>query len=167
MIRVGVRAIGACGALVWSALLAGCAADEIETVDGGLGYAIEFPSKQAAIATESLKVYVFDAEQDCATLMQSRRAGGVMPTALAETVAAPLCDYVSGAAGLEIELEPNDYVVFAVAERENVDMLVGCAKQRIDATTERTPVVMTLADETRPIPTTSCALVADKCGGRC
>ncbi len=168
MVRVVARAVSALvGCALVGCALMGCAADDVETVESGLGYTLEFPSKQAAIATESLKVYVFDASQDCTTLMQSRRAGGVLPTALAETAAAPLCDYISGAAGLEIELDANDYVVFAVAQRENLDMLLGCARQRVDTATEHTPVVLTLADETRPIPTTNCALVADKCGGRC
>lgn len=153
-------AIAACAA-------AACAPDETETVDGGLGYAIEFPSKQAAIGVESLKVYVFDAGQDCLGLIQGRRSGAAFPTPLAETASAPLCDYLSGAAGGDIELAEGDYVVFALAQRESQDYLLGCARQRVDAATERTPVTMTLADDSQSVPETTCTLLADKCGGRC
>lgn len=146
---------------------AACAEDKTETVDGGLGYSIEFPSKQAAIAAESLKVYVFASDQDCLTLIQTRRGGGQLPAALAETPAAPVCDYLSGAAGGDIELAAGDYVVFAVAQRENQDFLLGCAKQSVSDSVTPEPVNMSLADETRGVPATTCSLLADKCGGRC
>lgn len=159
-------------AYVASALLAAlastaCAKDTTETVDGGLGYSIEFPSKQAAIASESLKVYVFGADQDCLTLIQGRKSGTPLPTALAETPAAPVCDYISGAVGGDMELPEGEYTVFAVAQRENQDFLLGCAKQVVNASTEPAPVNMSLANETKGVPTTTCNLLADKCGGRC
>ena len=146
---------------------AACAEDTTETVDGGLGYAVEFPSKQAAIASDSLKVYVFGSDQDCLTLIQTRRGGGQLPVAIAETPAAPVCDYLSGAAGSNIELAQGDYVVLAVAQRENQDFLLGCAKQTVSSTVTPQPVNLSLADETRGVPATTCNLLADKCGGRC
>jgi hypothetical protein len=146
---------------------AACAEDKTETVDGGLGYAIEFPSKQAAIASDSLKIYVFGSDQDCLTLMQNRRSGGQLPAAVAETQAAPVCDYLSGSAGGDITLDPGDYVVFAVAQRENKDFLLGCAKQSVSSSVAPEPVNMSLADETSGVPATTCNLLADKCGGKC
>jgi len=146
---------------------AACAADETETVPGGLGYAVEFPSKQAAIASESLKVYVFAADQDCLTLIQRRKSGGALPAPLAETAAAPVCDYFSGAAGGTIELAAGTYVVLAVAQRQNRDFLLGCVESKTDATTTIEPVQLTLADETVGVPASSCTLLADKCGNRC
>lgn len=145
---------------------AACAEDKTETVDGGLGYSIEFPSKQAAIASESLKVYVFGAEQDCLALMQGRRSGTPLPPALAETPAAPVCDYLSGAVGGDMELAEGEYVVFAVTQRENIDFLLGCAKQAVNPATAPVPVNLTLADAQRGVPPTTCNL-AQKCGGGC
>ncbi len=146
---------------------AACAEDTTETVDGGLGYAIEFPSRQAAIAADSLKVYVFGADQDCLTLIQTRRGGGQLPASIAETPAAPVCDYLAGAAGGNVELGEGEYVVLAVAQRENQDFLLGCAKQTVSSTVAPQPVNLSLADETRGVPATTCGLLADKCGGRC
>lgn len=162
-----LRGLRSCASLLLAAACAACAEDKTETVDGGLGYSIEFPSKQAAIAAESLKVYVYGADQDCVSLIQTRRSGGQLPPAVAETPAAPLCDFLAGTAGRDIELAAGQYVVFAVAERENQDFLLGCAKQQIDKSVTPEPVNMSLADETKPVPATTCNLLADKCGGKC
>ncbi len=164
------RFMHGCSALLAAPLalaLVACAEDKTETVDGGLGYAIEFPSKQAAIAAESLKIYVYGAEQDCLTLIQTRRSGGQLPAAIAETPAAPVCDFLAGTAGGDIELAAGEYVVLAVAAREDQDFLLGCVKQQIDKSVAPEPVSMSLADETKPVPATSCNLLADKCGGKC
>ena len=163
-----MRRLAACAAGLLAALTCtACAEDKIETVDGGLGYSIEFPSKQAAIAAESLKVLVFGGEQDCLTLIQGRKSGTPLPAALAETPAAPVCDYLSGSVGGDIELPAGDYVVFAIAQRGNQDFLLGCARQSVNATVEHTPVNLNLADEQKSVPATTCNLLADKCGGRC
>lgn len=161
------RLANAASMLLVAVACTACAEDKIETVDGGLGYSIEFPSKQAAIATESLKVYVFGGEQDCLALMQGKKSGTPLPAPLAETPAAPVCDYLAGTAGGDMDLPAGEYVVFAVAQRENQDFLLGCAKQVVDAATEPAPINMTLANETRGVPATTCNLLADKCGGRC
>ena len=60
-----------------------------------------------------------------------------------------------------------EYVVLAVAQRENQDFLLGCAKQTVSSTVAPQPINLSLADETRGVPATTCGLLADKCGGRC
>lgn len=160
--KLGAGAMGA--AFV---LCAACAEDKVETLDGGLGYAVEFPSRQAAVATESLKIYAFDAGQNCLELMQARRTGAQMPPALAETQAAAPCAFLAGTAGREIELAAGDYVLLAVGQRASRDFLLGCSRQSIDASVQNAPISLGLADATEGVPETSCALLADKCSGQC
>ncbi|MCU0681749.1 MAG: hypothetical protein MUF34_05750 [Polyangiaceae bacterium] len=161
------RAAFAFAQLALAALVAlvapACDADDD---DAPVGYVIDFPSTAAAVASDSIKVYLFSpAENDCATLIQARRAGSLLPPARAETKAMAPCELLSGGGALTVDV--GDAIVFGVAQRRGEDFLVGCTSRRLDASTSELTLSLTPFTNTVAVPTTACIALSDKCAGRC
>ncbi|HEU4409303.1 MAG TPA: hypothetical protein VFS43_28855 [Polyangiaceae bacterium] len=132
-----------------------------------VAYALDFPSTAAAVAADSVKVYVFSpAGNDCATLIQARRARSLLPAALGETRALAPCDLLASGGG-EVSVGAGDAILFGVAQRQGEDFLVGCTARRLDASARDLTLWLTPVDNTVAVPPTACLALSDKCAGRC
>ncbi len=153
------------GAAVLSALAA-CAAKE-EAAPAPIAVDVEFPSAAAAVAVDSVKLYVFDGAQDCAELIRRRQIQQELPPFLLETPAASPCDFQRGQNNtFELDLAQT-YSVLAVGDRQGGDLLVGCAKQTSFGDTKALPISLTFLDATKRVPDTTCTKLSDKCAGTC
>src|SRR5688572_32728300 len=96
-----LRWLAAAGALS----LAACAKDDPPQ----LSYALDFPSEAAAMASQSVTVYVFPAAPggDCLSLIDARTFGKELPAG-AQTATAQVCALQSGAQQAEIEVEADE-----------------------------------------------------------
>lgn len=154
------KARSALGAFAGVLGIAGCASDKTVT----FSYALGFPSNDAAIATENVKVFVFAADSHCLELVQNTLAGGALPATLAETPSQNLCAYFDGKGdSVGIELGVGEYNVLALGTRAGSNYLIGCSRQIIDEDTAPVPINMSLVDATQSIPQSSCRQVSEKC----
>jgi hypothetical protein len=160
-----LRWLAAAGALS----LAACANDDDPPQ---LSYALDFPSEAAAIASQSVTVYVFPAApgSDCLSLIDARTFGKELPAG-AQTATAQVCALQSGAQRPELEVEADEVTILAVAQRSQgggppQDFLIGCAKQRADDRAPL-PVSLTFINYEQSVPATSCPTLSSWCAGQC
>jgi len=133
-------------------------------------YDIEFPSTQAAVGTDTVQTFVFASttpKTDCPSLLVARQSGSDLPTALAQTQPAKLCDVLAGNAGKLDDVGYGTVSFLVVAQRGGTDYFTGCILATLNAQTTA-PVQVQLAQATTAhIPTTTCSTVADFCAGNC
>jgi hypothetical protein len=132
-----------------------------------VAYVLDFPSTAAAVAADSVKIYVFSPQDnDCATLIQARRADSLLPASLGETRAISPCDLLSAGGG-DVTVGVGDVVLLGVAQRQGEDFLIGCTSRHLDAATRELTLSLTPVDNTVAVPATACLALSDKCAGRC
>lgn len=138
-------------------------------------YRVTFPSNAAAVAAETLQVFVFDAAAagtDCASLLLKRKSGSDLGTPLATTDSLLMCDVFSGEAvdggtkGVLPTLTFGSRAFLAVTQRTGKDFFIGCATTNVAA--DSPPIDLTLgpANATVTVPATSCTLQT-KCAHTC
>jgi hypothetical protein len=155
-------------AALLSAAAPACSAKDAAAPSAGT-YTISFPSTAAAVAADSVKVFVFDAAdggaQLCPTLVIARRSNQALPTALVEAPAVSPCDLAAGKGAVTISYGTR--AVLAVAQKGPSDFLIGCAIQNIGEGSTQVPVQLALAATTVDVPSTTCGTLGDHCAGRC
>ena len=153
--------------LTFAAVVA-CSAKDAAAPSAGT-YTISFPSTAAAIAADSVKVYVFDAAdggaQLCPSLVIARRSKQALPTALVEGASVSPCDLAAGKG--QVTISYGTRAVLAVAQKGANDFLIGCAIQNIGEGSTQVPVQLALAATTVDVPATTCGTLGDHCAGRC
>ncbi len=152
-----------------AALAAACSAKEAAAPSVGT-YTIAFPSTAAAIATDSVKVYVFDVGDaaigdTCPNLVLARRSNQALPTPLVEAAPVSPCDLAAGRG--QVTVPYGVRAVLAVGRKGAKDLLIGCAIQNIGEGSTQVPVQLALASTTVDVPSTACANLSDRCAGRC
>jgi hypothetical protein len=154
--------VSATGMLLVSVLV-GCASSETKQERIPLKVRIEFPSTQAAIATESVRLYAFRGTVDCIGL--GRGLGP--PTTWNVSPAADLgvvntCDIAKA----EINLAFGDYTVLAVGSSQGKTLMLGCGTAKFDGKHVDPGISMLLSDPEREITNTDCTTLAERCGGK-
>jgi hypothetical protein len=152
------------------AIAVGCArhGEKVPSAPVRVPYAVDFPSAAAAIAADTVLLYVFPStdESDCLTLADARTHGKDLPAASQQT-SAPVCALHSQNANADISVSFGDVAILAVAQRNQKDFLIGCTIEHIDVNVETLSVPLTFIDNKQSVPDTTCATLSDHCANRC
>lgn len=144
----------------------GCAREETAE-PASIPFAVSFPSSAAAIATDNVKIYVFDGAQRCNDLVRLRQTEQAFPARITETPSLTPCDLsVEGASTLELELR-KDYTMLAVGQIAGADVFVGCTQQVQYGTTQALPIELSFIDDRQKLTAQTCVKLSDKCSGLC
>lgn len=162
-------------ALVGSALFGGfglvaCAASADGPSKGT--YTVQFPSTEAAVATDTVIVLVFDGPRGadqratlCQELVQQRRKKEPQKP-LFQSKAANICELLQGRQPIEVAY--GEKTLLAVGLRGSDDFLIGCVIQTIGQGDAPLDIDLTLVDVTQPVPETDCKSVSAACTeGKC
>ena len=149
-----------------------CTAGEASPTGGVV--AMQFPSTQAAVATDFVQLYVFDVTPEqrasiCLDKVQARKREEPLNASLTPP---PwnICELLAGRRPATIPY--GEKAILAVAQRKDAndqlqDFMIGCAVQTLGDGDAPIPVRMALIDVGTPVPETNCATVGDYCGSRC
>ena len=137
------------------------------------GYTITFPSTAAAVATESVQVFVFDTTDPantCAQLIVKRKSNVDLPQALASSPSLTPCALeqdVDGSAGGAVTIPFGPVAVLVVATREGKDFLLGCTNATVSGTSDAVNVSLSLASSSVSVPVSTCADLSLHCATKC
>ena len=138
-------------------------------------YTIDFPTTDAAVATDYVQILVFDVDVNnpggqCDQLIKARQSA---PQSLNPALAPPATNICEMHAGLRpFTLPYGDHTVLAIGERRHTkdsgldDLLIGCSILTIGP--EDPPAIeLHLVTPNQPLPASNCATVSDYCGKTC
>lgn len=155
-------------ALAWTIPLAACTLPAGAPTEGT--YTLQFPSTAAAVAVESIQLFVFDMptiQRDrasyCASLIRARR-NATLPKSVAQTAPASVCDLERGA---RATFPYGEHAVLAVARRAGSDLLMGCTVQTFGDGDAPLPITLALVDVAHPVPQTRCTTLGAYCQKQC
>ena len=130
-------------------------------------YTVQFPSTAAAVATETVEVYVFDQSGgECFSLVQKRQSHQVLPTPLITSSPVKPCDIENAGAGA-VTVPFGKVSVLAVAVRKNADFLIGCTDANVNEASANVIVSLALASTSVSVPTTACTELQAHCASTC
>jgi len=160
-------AVAACSSLV--AITMACSSTEPPSAPIAGSYTIEFPSLAAAVAVDTVQVFVFaetaDASSACNALLETRRSGGALPATILPSDPVALCALDEGGGALSLEF--GTYAVLIAAESSGTDVLLGCALQTLSAGAPDVDVHVTPASASVTVPATTCTSLLDHCNRKC
>ena len=149
-----------------SALLAACAKEE-EASPPEVAIQIDFQSTAAAVATESVKIFVFDGLLACNDLIRLRQTEQPLPARRTETPSITPCQLQNNELNA-VELDLNkDYTMLAVGQIGGKDVLAGCTQQAAYGDTKAIDITGALIDDRQRLNPSQCAKLSDKCSGGC
>lgn len=130
-------------------------------------YTLNFPSTAAAVATDTVQLFVFDAPKTpaarsgfCQELIQARkRKEPQRPVTSNQPV--NICELLQGRKPITIDY--GDRAILALAQRRGVDFMIGCTLQTLGDGDAPIPIDLGLLDVGNPVPDTDCSSVGDFC----
>ena len=152
--------------------LVACSAGEASPTAGVV--TMQFPSTQAAVATDFVQLFVFDVtpeqrEKVCLEKIGARKNQEPLNASLTPP---PwnICELLAGRRPATIPY--GEKAILAVAQRKDrnnelQDFMIGCAVQTLGDGDAPIPVRLALLDVRTPVPDTNCATVGDYCNSRC
>jgi hypothetical protein len=131
---------------------------------------VVFPSTAMAIASEDLRITVFDDPKDgaCQRIYLKWITGqSDLPPVVSATAPIPVCEIAFGRPPT-IELPVGKrYSVLAVALRGNEDLLVGCSEVSVSSDDGEVSIYVGLPGATPVPPIDKCTSFEDVCFARC
>jgi hypothetical protein len=187
---MGPRRFVACTAVVSPLLVASCSSTDVVQKPSEptvARYHVLFPSTAVAVTTDTVQVFVFDAEDgmntgtDCLTLITKQGAGGELPgepLRVSQSEPATPCDLLASANAIEsgepiagkkgaVSVTYGLRSFLVVARRASKDYYIGCQARQISEANIAVEIPVSQANPTIPPPVTTCATLSDKCAGRC
>lgn len=153
------------GALPFAAAALACSAPADGPSPGT--YTVKFPSTAAAVATDTVQLFVFEVPQApaeragfCQTLIQGRKRKDPQK-ALTSNQPVNICELLQGRKPITIEY--GEHAILALAQRRGVDFMIGCTLQTLGEGDAPTPIDLGLIDVGNPVPDTNCNSVGDFC----
>jgi hypothetical protein len=152
--------------------LVACSAGEAAPTSGIV--TMQFPSTQAAVATDFVQLFVFDIPPEersnvCLDKIAARKRAEPLNASLTPP---PwnICELLAGRRPATIPY--GEKAILAVAQRKDrndqlQDFMIGCSVQTLGDGDAPLPVRLSLLDVGTPVPETNCATVGDYCGSRC
>jgi len=152
--------------------VAACSSGEASPTSGTV--TMQFPSTQAAVATDFVQLYVFDISPDqrssiCLDKITARRREEPLNPSLTPP---PwnICELLQNRRPATIPY--GEKAILAVAQRKDrnnelQDFMIGCSVQTLGDGDAPIPVRLALLDVRTPVPETNCATVGDYCSSRC
>lgn len=148
------------------AMSAACANEE-QARSPEIAFSVAFPSAAAAVATETLRVFVFEGALHCNDLVRLRQTQQVLPATVAETPSLTPCQLQSNQGNdLSLKLK-QDYTMLAVGQIGGQDVFVGCALQYAYGSTKALSIPLTFIDDRQKLAEQQCTRLSDKCNGLC
>lgn len=130
-------------------------------------YTLKFPSTAAAVATDTVQLFVFEvpaapAERAgfCQTLIQARKRKDPQ-RALTSNQPVNICELLLGRKPITVDY--GDRAILALAQRKGADFMIGCTLQTLGDGDALTPIDLGLIDVGNPVPETNCNSVGDFC----
>jgi hypothetical protein len=161
---MNVRQIAVAFVLPWT--LAACAKEE-ESTSPEIGIQIDFQSTLAAVATDSVKVYVFSGLLVCNDLIRLRQTEQPLPPRVAETASLTPCQLQKNELNTVVLDLKRDYTMLAVGQIGGKDVLAGCTQQQAYGATQAVDITVALIDDRQALKGGQCAKLSDKCSGAC
>ncbi len=135
-------------------------------------YTVSFPSTQAAVATDSVVVYVFDGPKSaadragyCQALIQARKKREPQRP-ISQSKAANICELLQGRQPIEVAY--GEKALMAIGLRGDDDFLIGCVIQSFGDGDAALDIDLTLVDVGVSVPFTDCKSVSAACTeGKC
>jgi hypothetical protein len=152
--------------------LVACTAGEASPTGGTV--TIQFPSTQAAVATDYVQLYVFDVTpEDRGSICLDKVTARKREEPLNPSFTPPawnICELLGGRNPATIPY--GEKAILAVAQRKDKnnelqDFMIGCAVETVGDGDAPIPIHLALLDVRTPVPDTNCATVGDYCGLRC
>lgn len=149
-----------------------CSAGEASPTSGVVS--MQFPSTQAAVATDFVQIFVFDIKpEEAGSICLDKVSARKRQEPLNASLTPPpwnICELLAGRRPATIPY--GEKAILAVAQRKDKndqlqDFMVGCAVQTLGDGDAPIPVRLALIDVGTPVPETNCATVGDYCGSRC
>ena len=159
--------------LAVAATVAACTAGDASPSPGVV--TMQFPSTQAAVATDFVQLYVFDIKTPAerSSICLDKVTARKRKEPLNESFLPPpwnICELLAGRRAATIPY--GEKAVLAVAQRKDrndqlQDFMLGCSVQTLGEGDALVPIRLALIDVRTPVPETNCATVGDYCGSRC
>lgn len=133
-------------------------------------YTLEFPSTAAAVATNTVQLFVFENLDPatkgnfCAEVISRQRRSEPLQASL-RGPPVDICSLLEGQGA--VTLPYGEVAILAVGERFGKDFLYGCTVQTIGKGDAPVPIALSLASVANPVPPTSCANLGDVCRHAC
>jgi len=133
-------------------------------------YTLTFPSTQAAVATDSVQLLVFDGPPAgqrstyCQSLIQGRKRRDPQRP-IAEGTLGNICELLQGRRSITIDY--GEKAVLAIGQRGAQDFLIGCVVQTFGEGDPLLDVDLALVDVGQPVPETDCTSVSAACAKEC
>jgi hypothetical protein len=152
--------------------LVACSAGEASPTSGTV--TVQFPSTQAAVATDFVQLFVFDiTPEQRSTVCLDKIGARKRQEPLNATLTPPpwnICELLAGRRPATIPY--GEKAILAVAQRKDrndqlQDFMIGCSIQTLGDGDAPLPVRLALLNVGTAVPETNCATVGDYCGSRC
>ena len=149
-----------------------CTAGEASPTAGVVS--MQFPSTQAAVATDFVQLFVFDiTPEQRETICLDKIGARKRQEPLNASLTPPpwnICELLAGRRPATIPY--GEKAILAVAQRKDrndqlQDFMIGCSVQTLGEGDAPLPVRLALLNVGTPVPETNCATVGDYCGSRC
>jgi hypothetical protein len=159
--KIARRAAAATAAV--TLLLAACSSDH-----GTVNYTINFPSVAAAVQTDSVQLFVFDAKgQDpkaiCEQLVLKVKSNQDLGTRLVTGPAVSPCELASGAKPVSIPF--GDRALLAVGTKGGATLLAGCTFETVGDGSLPVSISLGVVNTAVEVKPSTCAKLSDFCNG--
>ena len=162
------------GPFVFAAASAVFACGSGDTPPSKGNYTVEFPSTEAAVATDFVQILVFDVDpakraEICDELVASRITDPDNVKPIQPPAEANICEMRAGRKPVVIPY--GEHAIVAVAQRmdgdQRKDFLIGCAIMTIGEGDAPLPIPLRPVAVDATIPSTKCPSVGEYCDGKC
>jgi hypothetical protein len=146
-------------------VLVACGSDK-----GPTNYTINFPSVAAAVETDSVQLFVFDASgQDpksiCEQLVLKVKSSQDLGTRLVTGPAVTPCDLAAGAKPVTIPF--GDRALLAVGTKGGATLLAGCTFETVGDGTLPVSISLGIVNTSVEVKSSTCSKLSDFCAGHC
>lgn len=133
-------------------------------------YTVNFPSVAAAVAVDSLQVFVFDAKgQDpnavCSELILKVKSNQDLGV---KQVTGPVlgpCDLAAGAKPITIPY--GEKAIMAIGQAGGVTLLAGCVEETVGSGNLPVSISLGIVNTSASVKATTCTKLSDFCSGKC
>jgi hypothetical protein len=157
-------AVSLLGAVCGLGLVSACAAHK-DANPVPVPLAVQFPSTQAAVYIDTVRIYAFDSSVACADLITLEKGNGTLPTPVVPIPEQSPCTLEQGPT-VDLPLGGN-FTMFAVGSKAGVDKLIGCTSETSFGEQAALDIPLTFIDNTVAIDPTTCFKLSDFCAGSC
>jgi hypothetical protein len=153
-----------------SAIVMGIAACSADASPSTGSYTVNFPSVAAAVATDGVQVFVFDAKGTdssslCAELLLKVKSNQDLGVKQVTGPTQTPCDLAAGSSPITIPY--GNKALLAVGTSGGVTLLAGCTQETVGAGSLPVSISLGIVNTTASVGTTTCTRLSDFCSQKC